>query len=115
MQNLVVANGLDSEYGNRREFEKDLDILYRICIKRCQSTQLFARRCQMTPVLYMIDYMQMRGVNMGKTEECRKLMLQVVDEWMKRPETHADRNSVYGVLRCVTTLYYHTSEKLLIE
>ena len=110
MQNLVVANNLDSEYGNRKEFEKALDILYRICFKRCQPNQTFVRRCRMTPMLYVIVYMQMRGVDMRKSEECRKLMWQVVDEWMKRPDTHADKDSVYGVLRCVTNLYYYTSE-----
>ena len=110
MQNLVVANNLDSEYGNHKEFEKALDILYRICIMRCQPNQSFVRRCRMTPMLYVLVYMQMRGVDMRKSEECHKLMCQVVDEWMTRPDIHTDRDSVYGVLRCVTNLYYYTSK-----
>lgn len=110
MQNLVVANNLDSEYGNRKEFENALDVLYRICIKRCRANLPFVRRCRMTPMLYSIVYMPMRGVDMRKSEECRKLMRQVVDEWMGRPDTHPHRDSVYGVLRCVTDLYYDTSE-----
>ena len=109
MQNLVVANNLDSVYGNRREFEKALDILYRICSKRCQTNQSFARRCRMTPVLYIIVYMQMRVVDMKKSRECFGLMWDIVDEWMTRPDTHADRDCVYGVLRCIASLHNYTA------
>ena len=110
MQNLVVANNLDSEYGNRREFEKALDILYRICSKRCQANQPFARRCRMTSVLHMIVNMQMRGVDERKSRQCDDLMWRIVDEWMQNPDVRADRESVCGVLRCIANLYCYAAD-----
>lgn len=110
MQNLVVAENLDTEYGSRKEFETALDTLYRICFKRCQPNQPFARRCRMAPVLYMIVYMQMRGVDAKKSRACCEAMRQVVDEWMQHPETHDQRTSIYGVLRCISNLYHYMPE-----
>ena len=111
MQNLVVANHLDSEYGDHRVFEKALDMLYRICIGRCQADQPFARRCRLTPLLYMIVHAQMRGIDMKKSKECRDLMWRLVDEWMQEPDTHGERTSVYGVLRCIANLYCYEPEE----
>lgn len=109
MQNLVVANGLDAEYGNRRDFERALDILYRICVERCRGDQPFGRRCRMTPVLYMIVYMQMRGVDMKRSCECGELMQSLVGEWMHSPEVRGESGSIYGVLRCISNLCYYRS------
>ena len=110
MQNLVVANGMEPTYGNRKEFEKALDILYRICRQRCRYSQPFARRSRMTPVLYMIVYMQMYGVALQKSRECEELMSNLVNEWMRCLETHAERTAVYSVLRCISNLFCYVSE-----
>ena len=109
MQNLVVANGLDSEYGNRKEFEKALDILYGICCKRCRSSQPFDRRSRMIPVLYSIVYMRMQGVELCKSDECEELMAGLINEWIERPEAHGEHPSVYGVLRCISDLFYYVA------
>ncbi len=111
MQNLVVANGLESDYGNRKEFENALDILYGICSRRCRSSQPFARRSRMIPILYRIVYLQMRGVEIRKSEACNEYLFRLVDEWMKHPETHEDRTLVYGVLCCISDLFSDVAEK----
>lgn len=105
MQNLVVANGLDSEFGSRKEFEKALDILFRICHRRCQPNQPFARRSRLLPLLHGLVTLPMRVAELRRVQECNGQMWQLVDEWMQNPETHAERMSVYGVLRCIAALW----------
>ena len=105
MQNLVVANGLDSEYGSRKEFEKALDILFRICHRRCQSNQPFARRSRLLPLLHGLVTLPMRVAELRRVQECNGLMWQLVDEWMQNPEMHAERMSVSVVLRCIAAMW----------
>lgn len=111
MQNLAAANGVATEYGTRKEFEDALNILYRICAKRCQSNQPFVRRSRMTPVLYMIAYMQLYNVELQRCRECNDLMYELVDEWMNTPETLREKSSAYGVLRCISNLCYYLADE----
>ena len=101
MQNLVVANALEADYGSRKQFENALDVLYRICVERCGTNQPFARRSRVIPVLYMNAYMQMRGVELRKSQECHQYMYDLVDEWRK----HYGYDNLYGVLYCISNLF----------
>ena len=107
MQNLVVADSLEAEYGSRREYERVLDALGEICRRRCASGQPFARRSRMLPVLSMIDDMQMRVVDMRRQDECRRMMFSAVDEWVHNDCRAEDE---YGVLRCIATLFCYADE-----
>ena len=112
MQNLVVTNSLDPEYGNRDTYEQALDALYRICVRRCRPGNRFERRCRMTPVLYMIVYLQMRGIDMRKSRECNELMRQLVEEWTGRTDAQAGRTAIYGVLRCIANCYCDAADEI---
>lgn len=108
LQQLVVALGLEAEYGPRNRFEQELEAIYRIGSQRCTRILPTAACGRMLLALDRNIEGRMGVLEGRRATLCRNRLYRFVDRWMEQPHPAdpdpADWRSEQEVLRSLTVL-----------
>ena len=106
VHDMIAGDGLDDEYGDRKDYGRMLDRLYGICRARSGERERLSRRARLVPTLYELLHRPMRVPELGRASECRERMGRLVGDWMQAPV-----EGETGVLRCIAYLLCYEPEE----
>lgn len=106
VHDMIAGDGLDDEYGDRKDYGRMLDRLYGICRARSGERERLSRRARLVPTLYELLHRPMRVPELGRASECRERMGRLVGDWMQAPG-----EGETGVLRCIAYLLCYEPEE----
>lgn len=109
---MIVANGLEEEYGSAEFHRNAMEQLFAICRKRSAGNQTLARSSRMTPAMYHVFTMPNTIVDVRKHNSCLNRSFRMVDEWCEKTKNARtlDENSritEYGVLQCLLEAFIY--------
>ena len=103
---MLVANGLEEEYGGESLHREAMERLFAISRKRSRSNQSLSRRSRMIPVLYDCFCMPDSVSDARRYDLCMRRSFRVAEEWQAqpvcaRPEAGKARMVEYDVLQSI--------------
>lgn len=88
--NMIVANGVDAEYGRREIYQERLHSLCDIFIRRVYNRETLWEKSKLLYAAFWILYNVDLTVNREREEECLKLNQQVVDAFFEKVQRKKD-------------------------
>lgn len=117
VHNLIVVNGLDRTYGNRKAYQNRINDLQKSCCKRCGREMQPDRRSRMARLWFsLINEPALVFTDGQKDAACREAALEVIRDYLKEREKRPEKKLTlpwkeeseeeFDVLRCMADLLY---------
>lgn len=117
VHNLIVVNGLDRTYGDRKTYRSRINSLQEICCKRCGREMPRARRSRMAGLWFsLINEPALVFTDEQKDTACREAALEVTRLYLKEGEDRpgkmptSQRKEEFEALRCMADLLFPLCE-----
>lgn len=112
---LLTVNPVRKEFGDRNEYTRKADLLFKIIFERAVHTRDFAEKSRLLSALFSLTYGTAFVSDAEKDNLCRTEVVALMREYEEsREASDTDRlkeDILTGFCRCLTDFYYSSTEE----